>query len=219
MPKIVDHEARRAEIAQAACRAIAARGFATVTMADIAAEAGCTTGMLVHYFRRKREILVAALLAVMERMRARLGDPVTGTARPDLASVLAESLPVDDTRRAEGAVWMGFWSGVGSNPDLAALGPAVIDRAHDLYDTILRSAWPAYLGWPAAVRRDVREAVSVALNGLICNAMSSPHRWPASAQRRHLALHLEMIRAWAVDQPGAGSANSGSRVRAAASSH
>ena len=46
MPKSVDHEARREQIAHAACGVVARRGFDKATVAHIARAAGFTTGML-----------------------------------------------------------------------------------------------------------------------------------------------------------------------------
>ena len=76
MPKIVDHEQRRDEIALVACRVVAEHGFDQTSMVRIAREAGYTTGMLAHYFDSKQDIIIAALRLILRRIEERLiGSP------------------------------------------------------------------------------------------------------------------------------------------------
>ena len=72
MPKIVDHEQRRDEIALVACRVVAEYGFDQATIVRIAREAGYTTGMVAHYFDTKQDIIIAALRLIL---RAHRGAP------------------------------------------------------------------------------------------------------------------------------------------------
>jgi len=60
MPKIVDHEERRAEVLEATWRVIATRGLDAATVRQIAKEAGVSSGVLAHYFTDKDDILVQA---------------------------------------------------------------------------------------------------------------------------------------------------------------
>ena len=57
MPKVVDHEKRKIEIAQATFIAVQTVGLANITLRDIAAEAGFTTGVFSNYFRDKSSVL------------------------------------------------------------------------------------------------------------------------------------------------------------------
>ena len=84
MPKIVDHEQRREEIALVACRVVAACGFDQATIVRIAREAGYTTGMVAHYFDTKQDIIVAALRLILRRIEQRL-TPGSAPGRPDAA--------------------------------------------------------------------------------------------------------------------------------------
>jgi AcrR family transcriptional regulator len=61
MPKIVNHDERRDQIALVACRVVAENGFDQATIVRIAREAGYTTGMVAHYFDTKQDIIIAAL--------------------------------------------------------------------------------------------------------------------------------------------------------------
>jgi len=63
MPKIVDHAERRSSIISATWRVIARGGLANTTTREIAKEAGCSTGVLAHYFTDRADILTSALIA------------------------------------------------------------------------------------------------------------------------------------------------------------
>jgi AcrR family transcriptional regulator len=100
MPKIVDHQERRDQIALVACRVVAEYGFEQATIVRIAREAGYTTGMVAHYFDTKQDIIIAALRLILQRIEARLTRPATGP-RPQLLAVLTEALPIDPQRYTE----------------------------------------------------------------------------------------------------------------------
>src|ERR1700755_2640423 len=106
MPKIVDHDARRDEIAQIACRVVATHGFAHATIARIARAAGYTTGMVAHYYESKQDIILAALRLMLERIEERL---TRERGASTLLEVLAEALAIDEQRFIESAFWMAFW--------------------------------------------------------------------------------------------------------------
>ncbi len=61
MPRIVDHDAYRAQLLSAAFEHFAAQGYAGVTMRSLAKELGVSTGTLYHYFDTK-EALFALML-------------------------------------------------------------------------------------------------------------------------------------------------------------
>lgn len=67
MPKVVDHQQRRVQIADAVCSLVSARGLEAVSLRDVAAEAGISMGRVQHYFRTKDEMLLFALEHVAQR--------------------------------------------------------------------------------------------------------------------------------------------------------
>lgn len=62
-----DHEAKRAEIAEAACQVILRLGLAQASLSEIAREMGYTTGILRHYFVDKEQLLLAAKNLLFDR--------------------------------------------------------------------------------------------------------------------------------------------------------
>ena len=77
MPKRVDHEERRRQIADALLRTAATRGLHATGMREVAAEAGVSLRLVQYYFGTKEELLLAAMqhLAAQfgERGMARIG--------------------------------------------------------------------------------------------------------------------------------------------------
>jgi AcrR family transcriptional regulator len=107
VPKRVDHEERRRQIADALLRVAAARGLHATGMREVAAEAGVSLRLVQYYFGTKEQLLLAGMqhLAAQFSARAmariRQARPAGGTARPRdvIAAILAEGLPADAERR------------------------------------------------------------------------------------------------------------------------
>ena len=121
MPKVVDHEERRAELREAVWRLASRDGLEAVTVRGVANEAGCSTGALVHYFDDKEELLLFAFRTVAERVMRRVAAAEEGTTDPlELArAMLLEGLPLDRDRQAEVRVWFAFLGLALTRPALA----------------------------------------------------------------------------------------------------
>jgi len=121
MPKVVDHDQRRRELVEATAAVVAAEGIQAATVRRIAAEVGCTTGLVTHYFAEKDELVIAALRhvhgAAVERMRAH-GREAAGLDA--LRLVLTECLPLTGAGRREWHVWLSFWGVAWTSATLAA---------------------------------------------------------------------------------------------------
>ena len=87
MPRVVDHEARRAEVAAVAADLIARRGLDGVSVRDVAAAGGYSTTVVTHYFASKRELLLQAYrsagTATEERLARLRRGPVARDLRGD----------------------------------------------------------------------------------------------------------------------------------------
>src|SRR5260370_5297768 len=99
MPKIVDWDARRDEILSATWRVIARDGIARATISAIAREAGCSRGILAHYFDDKADILGSALLLSHRRVVARMEARAAGlTGLAALRVIMLEAQPLGEQR-------------------------------------------------------------------------------------------------------------------------
>ena len=67
MPKIVDHDAQRAELLDGAFELFADNGYSATSMRTLAAGLGVSTGTLYHYFGNKEDIFAKMISRVSER--------------------------------------------------------------------------------------------------------------------------------------------------------
>lgn len=196
MPKIVDHEQRREQIALAACQVVAQHGFEQATVVRIARASGYTTGMLAHYYESKQDIILAALRLMLLRIEQRLTRE-RGNDEADLLAVLSEALALDDQRFAECAFWMAFWGQVSADKKLRRMNIWVHREYLRLFERCLQTHWPEWQAWPPAVRDQVLRSVMTFMNGLTAGAVTSPRDWPAAKQVEQLQLQLQLLRHWA----------------------
>jgi AcrR family transcriptional regulator len=201
VPKRVDHDLRRDEIALVACQVVAGGGFKQATIANIAAQAGYTTGMVAHYFSSKQEIVLASLRLILRRMQERLRRPRDAGAGALLA-VLREALPIDEPRRAECAFWTAFWGQLPGDHRLTQLNAWVHREYRKLFERCLRDHWPEFQQCSPAVRTQLLRSLITFINGITTSAVASPGDWPAREQVRQLELQLRLLRAWALDNRG-----------------
>jgi AcrR family transcriptional regulator len=127
VPKRVDHEERRRQIADALVRTAATRGLHATGMREVAAAAGVSLRLVQYYFGTKEELLLAA----MQQLAAQFSDRVLAriqrakeTASPAsprdvIAAILTEALPVDDERRTFTVVYTAYLALSLTDPALA----------------------------------------------------------------------------------------------------
>jgi AcrR family transcriptional regulator len=105
MPRVVNREARRAELVSAAATVFAQRGVANTAVGDIVKEAGVAQGTFYLYFDSKDD----AVLAVVERVAGAIIENTT-------VRIEAASSAVDKLLSLRSVL-----SGVDSEPEAAAL--------------------------------------------------------------------------------------------------
>ena len=149
MPKVVDHEERRRELAEAVWRVILRDGVEGVSVRNVAVEAGWSTGALRHYFAAKEELLAAAAALMEERTRKRLESKHYGDSpREAVRAVICEVLPLDEERREEGALWFAFAARSLVDPRVAEEHYLVFDGMRELCHRVVHQV--AEGGWLAS---------------------------------------------------------------------
>jgi len=78
MPKVVDRTEKREEVLEATWRLMARVGIDRVSIREIAAEAGCSTGVIAHYFKNKEDVLQVVRDHPGHRCRQRIAAWITG---------------------------------------------------------------------------------------------------------------------------------------------
>ena len=187
MPRAVDHEERREEIADAVWRVIEREGLEGTSLRDIAREAGHTTGVISHYFRDKRELMGFAFGLVVERSAARIARAI----REDgVFEALAELLPLDEERRREATVWLVLMAASLSDPALA-------EELRERYEEARRAMMPIFRevlgGAKGDDPEDVGDELLAAVDGLTVHALTDPERYPPTRQLALLRRELRRL--------------------------
>ncbi len=122
MPKVVDHQARREHIVDAAWALIGREGFEAATMRDIAAEAGFANGAIKPYFASKQKLLEAVFKSAFDRTNDRADLACAHlTGRAAIEAFAREVLPLTRETRKEAAGVVAFWGAATDSPELKAI--------------------------------------------------------------------------------------------------
>src|SRR5262245_51656624 len=118
MPKIVNHEERREQLADSVLAVIRRSGLSRATLREVAREVGWTSGVLLHYFRDKQELLTFAFLLAEQRIRQRVEARNAGlSGLAALRGLMEETLPIDDERHLYTAIFLSFEGHAASVPE------------------------------------------------------------------------------------------------------
>ncbi|EJM70001.1 transcriptional regulator [Pseudomonas sp. GM49] len=139
MPKIVDHELRKAEITKAVLKSIGKNGLANTTIRGIVREGGFSSGTLAHYFSNKDDLIDFAFQAVAEDTYARIEKRAAlCTCAVDKVRVVIEELVPSPEGEIDSIISLSFWSAVPYDAKLKS-------KFHEVYE---------------ATRRQIREYIS-----------------------------------------------------------
>jgi AcrR family transcriptional regulator len=188
MPRRVDHEERRRQIADALLRTAATRGLHATGMREVAAEAGVSVRLVQYYFGTKEELLLAAMQHLAARFGARATArfrEATGSGGPPsprdiIAAILTEGLPVDEERRTFIVLYTAYFALSLTDPALA-IAPLVKNSTAviDVVAAQLRAAQAAG-DTPAHLDPDTEAfsllAMSAGLGTSVLGGQSSPEQ-------------------------------------------
>lgn len=191
MPKVVDHDQRRREIAAAMWRILLRDGMGAVTVRALAEEAGWSVGAIRHYFKSQDELILFAMGEMLVSIAGRMG--WLNSDNPDravLQNAIEEMLPLDRQRRVEAQIWFALLTRRIANPQVAV-------KAHDL-DLVVRSTVRQVLLELATANllsagRDLEvEAVRLhaLIDGLALHGLSEPPLDSPAAIRAAISTHL-----------------------------
>jgi AcrR family transcriptional regulator len=126
MPKRVDHDERRRQIAEALWRIASTRGLQAVSLREVAAEAGLSMRLVQYYCKTKHRMLLFALEYLNERSEQPARERTVSSSEPPtpwsiLRGMLIGSLPLDAHRRLTSIVYLAYYVRALTDPDLAEL--------------------------------------------------------------------------------------------------
>ena len=189
MPKIVDHEQRRRELADAVWRVIVRDGVAEVSIRAVAAESGWSSGALRHYFATRAELLAFACEQVIAQVTDRVaGMRPAGGIREQVRAVLLETMPVDAGRRIEASIAFSFLAlGLG-DAELARVQRLHFTGMYELCLTLIRRLVPEP---GSASHESLARRLHAVVDGLTVHVLAG-HLSPAGMVRE-LDAHLNEL--------------------------
>lgn len=188
MPKLVDVDQRRNELADAAARVIATKGLDGASLRTVAAEAGWTTGALVHYFANKRELLTFTLQTSLERRRSRHLERRNLSPRDAVRSTLAEALPTTPQTQLHWVVTLAFAAQAVTDPDLAEVQRDAYRQFRETMVGLVEAASPRRRS-PEDVAVEAERLIAL-VDGIALQALFDPASWPTERQEAALDAGL-----------------------------
>jgi AcrR family transcriptional regulator len=181
MPKIVDHDQRRREIAAAVLRVIARDGVRGADLRSIASESSWSTGVIAHYFGDKQNLLLGALREAMRHVAEAMAD--IGAGKADMArltAMLEAGMPLDPERAATCRIFYHFAAEGMHDPLLSEeLANYYLWWRHEVADVIeTLQAEGHFPQQPAAVLAETLIALSegLAIQGMFSGDGTTPDR-------------------------------------------
>ena len=213
MPKKVDHEQRRRELAAALRRVVSRGGVESASIRAVAAEAGWSLGAVQYYFSTRDELLLFAGRQLQADAEARIAGIIkaaeAGRALAERSSALdvalrlcEEALPIDKRHRSEQLLWLALMMrsarDPGLQPSVGISWDAVRSTARMAVAALRRrSDWLEAGGQGLPLPDDVAEAAAaelhITLDGLFLQGLIYAERDP-EALREDLLATLQRLR-------------------------
>ncbi len=211
MPKRVDHEERRRQIAEALLRTAAARGLHATGMREVAAEAGVSLRLVQYYFGTKEELLLAAMqhlaarfsTRAVARFRESSGSANPASPRDIIAAILTEALPADDERRTFTILYTAYFALSLTDPALA-ISPLARNSSVviDVVAAQLRAAQTAG-DMPAGLDADLEAVSLIAMSAGLGTSVLGGQSSVGQAQR---VIDYQLRRLFPASRPASRSA-------------
>ncbi|MEI7599352.1 MAG: TetR family transcriptional regulator [Aestuariivirga sp.] len=118
-PRKATRPVRRQQLIDSTIAVLARKGYAGLTVADVAKEAGLSAGIVIFHFNTKDELLAAVLGALAAEYRAHWEASMNaaGPAAADrLKALLLSDFDTDVYTREKLAAWVAFWGEIQGRP-------------------------------------------------------------------------------------------------------
>lgn len=126
VPKLVDHDVRRREIAQAVWAVIAERGIEGVTLRSVAAEAGVSVGRIQHYYASREELVRDSCRELLKAAAQRFEAVDDTTPVEKLRRLVLGRIPTTPEFAIGTSIWLAYEAKSVDDPVIAEL----VQRGH-----------------------------------------------------------------------------------------
>ena len=165
---------RRAhELAEAMLAIVATDGLEALSVRTLAERCRVSIGTVQYHFPTKEQMLVGAFERVVSRVEERARGVRLGSNPTDsLVRLLQELLPLDAERLAEARVVLAFTAAAATQPALAAIQIATLERT---YAAVAEGVARVRRGaTPTGADRKTARLLVAAVDGLAMHAVSAP---------------------------------------------
>jgi TetR/AcrR family transcriptional repressor of bet genes len=181
-----DHGER---LSRAVWDVLARDGLERLTIRAVAAAAGCTTGLVTHWYPNRRALLGHARRMLHEVTGARVDtlEAAADSPRTALRDILHQGLALDAQRAAESRVWLGFLAAAFTDDDLIGMHRDNNRAWRSRIERLVAAAGPR---WPAIRVRAVALGLLAMVEGAAALAAADPEAYPPAAQEAMLDTAL-----------------------------
>ena len=187
MPRVVDHDARRRDIATVALTLLARDGASGLSLRNIAAEMGGSLTLVTHYYANRQELMTDLARQICDGWQSDIDrmDEAHHEPRERLRTFLAWMLPLTEKGQEEEHARLALLV-ADSDPDCRAV---LVE-----FDNYLRELLRQRLAGLVPKKRVpvVADLLRAFTSGIVLDAQLTPELWPA---KRQLALLDAMLSA------------------------
>ncbi|MCP3801680.1 TetR/AcrR family transcriptional regulator [Allokutzneria sp. A3M-2-11 16] len=195
MPKIVDHDQRRRELARAVWSVVRREGLGAASVRAVAREAGWSPSSVQYYFATQDELLTFAMRMTVdgaeERLRNEEGMPEDPRA---LVFALVERLlPVDSDARVAAELWVAFLSRVLVDAEARAFNTATASDTSELFAGLVGGLRDAGMT-SAQIDVDLEtDRLHALFDGLSVQVATEPERMTPERARAVVVAHIDSV--------------------------
>ncbi|KEQ26507.1 TetR/AcrR family transcriptional regulator [Paenibacillus tyrfis] len=194
MPKIVNHEERREQLAEAVWRIIRREGLEGVSVRSVAEEAGISLGSLRHYFDSQSALLAFSMRLVAERIKKRIQSlPQDGDPRENIETIIGQIVPLDEDRLAESQIWIAFSTFALTEPGLMPLSREIHDSLRGVFRKIFESLGQSQLLKPGLDTEMEAKRFHALVDGLVVHGVIASEVVRAEEIAGIIARHLDSL--------------------------
>lgn len=191
MPRIVDHEERRIQIAKVVSDIVVKGGAEAVTIRAVAEACGYSTTIVCHYFRSKHEMLSYTQRIAWQRGLSRMRK--AARAGKGLAECLDHALPNTEARWQDWLCWLAFWGQSPSTEGVAKEWADSVASSNAVFVDLVQAAQARGEFDPSEDPAEVATEIQLVVNGIATLVAQVRADWPASRQREMLHRQLHRL--------------------------
>ncbi|SDN61864.1 TetR/AcrR family transcriptional regulator [Allokutzneria albata] len=195
MPKIVDHDQRRRELATAVWRVVRRDGLGAASVRAVAKEAGWSPSSVQYYFATQDELLTFAMRMTVEGADERLRDEAGVSQDPRVLALamLERLLPLDSDARIATELWVAFLSRVLVDAEARDFNATTARETSELFAGLVGGLRDAGMT-PAQIDLDVEtDRLHALFDGLSVQVATDSERMTPERVRAVVVAHIDSL--------------------------